>query len=211
MATLNEDLSVTGRVAASSGFSGPVDRSNLVQEDSQVFEIPLQGFRVHDAFQTNLPSVGANDDIGLTAGTYGTQIPYLKSQDLNGLGAMTQEKARTKFTLPNNYVEFSTVKIRVYAGMLTSVASVSATVDLQAFLCGRATAGPIVSGSDLCVTSAISANSTTMAACEFTLTSSALSPGSVLDLLLLFDANSATASSHFLIATHVEAILSVKG
>lgn len=209
--TINEGISATGVITASGGFSGPMARANINADLSQVFEIPLQGFRVHDAFQTNLPAVGAADDIGLTAGTYGTQIPFLKSQDLNALGAMTQEKARTKFTLPFNYVAFSTVKIRVYAGMLTSVASVSATVDLQAFLCGRAVVGPIVSGSDLCVTSAISCNSTTMAACEFDLTSSGLSAGSVLDLLLMFDANSVTASSHFLIAPHVDAIINVQG
>lgn len=205
------DVIITGSIEVQGTATINVPRSSIRADSLQAYEIPLQMLRVHDAFQTTLPSVGASDDIGLTAGTYGTQIPYLKSQDLNALGAMTTEYARTKFTLPPEYVTGSQAYLRVCAGMLTSVAATSATVDLEAFLCGRATVGPLVSGSDLVTTAATTCNSTTLANVDFTLTSGALIPGSVLDIRLAFNATSATASSHFLIATHLEAILQVKG
>jgi hypothetical protein len=207
MAIFNESIRVTGDVRFSGSLTGVVDRSNITTE-TKVFEIPLTSLRVWDAVQTNLPSVGATDDIGFATGTFATNIPYLKSQDLNALGAMTQEKARGRFTLPLEYVSAGAITFRLCAGMLTSVAATSATVDVQAYKATRT--GIAVTGGDIVATSATSCNSTTLADKDFMVTATGLAAGNVLDFIIAFDATSATASSHFLVCTHLEVELDVK-
>ena len=201
------DVEITGALRVSGTYTGPVNRSNLITENTAAYELPLQDFRVHDAMQTNLPAVGATDDLGLASGTYGTGLPYLKTQDLNAAGAVT-EYARTMFTLPPEYLSGGTITLRMAAGMLTSVASVSGTVDAQAFLSARTT---VVSGSDLVTTAATSANSLTFAEISFTLTPTGRVAGDVLDIRIAWIGNSATASSHFGAIAHVEMLLQVKG
>jgi hypothetical protein len=207
MAVFNESLRVTGDLRFSGSLAGVVPRSNI-ETETKVFEIPLTSLRVWDAVQTALPAVGSNDDIGFATGTFATNIPHLKSQDLNALGVMTREKARGRFTLPLEYVSAGAITFRLCAGMLTSVAATSATVDVQAYKATRT--GIAVSGGDLVATSAISCNSTTLADKDFMVTATGLAAGDVLDFIITFDATSATASSHFLICTHLEVELDVK-
>lgn len=204
---LDGDLVVTGSITASGNYTGPINRSNLIVENTASYMLPLQNFRVWDAMQTNLPSVGASDDLGLATGAFATGLPYLKTQDLNAAGAVT-EYARTMFTLPPEYVSGGTISLRMAAGMLTSVASVSATVDAQIYLSARTT---LVSGSDLVTTAATSANSTTFAEYLFTVTPTDRAAGDVLDIRIAWIGNSATASSHFGAIAHAELLLQVKG
>jgi hypothetical protein len=112
------------------------------------------------------------------------------------------------FQLPPNYVAGTTVQINVSGGMLTSVASVAATVDAEAYVFGRDT---LKTGSDLVTTTAQSINSLTFADRTFSLTSTALTAGDILDIRLTIAANSATASSHFAAIGAVEMLLDVKG
>ena len=204
---IGESTQITGNLDVTGSITGSIARSNIALE-TKVLEIPLTSLRVWDAFQTTLPSVGASDDIGLTAGTFGTAQPYLRSQDLNAAGAITTEYARGKVTLPLEFVSYASVYFRLCAGMLTSVAATSATVDFEAYLCSRTAS--TISGSDLVTTSATSVNSTTLSDKDFTVNSAALVGGSVLDFRLAFAATSATASSHFLIATHLELVFTVR-
>lgn len=201
------DVEITGNLRFAGTLTGAVNRSNIITENTAVFELPFAGFRVWDAFHTNLPTVGASDDLGLATGTYATSLPYLKTQDLNAAGAVT-EYARCMFTLPPEYLAAGNITLRLCAGMLTAVASVSATVDVQAFLSSRQTT---VSGSDLCTTAATSANSTTLANTDFTITPTSRQPGDVLDIRIAWIGNSATASSHFGVISHAEMVLQIKG
>lgn len=204
---LDGDVEVTGALRVSGNITGPINRSNIITENTAAYELPFTSFRVWDAMQTNLPAIGASDDLGLATGTFGTGLPYLKTQDLNAAGAVT-EYARTMFTLPPEYLSGGTITLRLCAGMLTAVASVSATVDAMAYLSSRQTT---VSGSDLVTTAATSANSTTLANVDFTLTPTSRVAGDVLDIRIAWIGNSATASSHFGVISHVEMILQIKG
>lgn len=204
---IHENVIIQAGLTAES-LTGPMNRSNLNYDVAQVYPLDFERFRVWDAYQTILPSVGAADDIGLTAAAFGTGCPYLKSRDLNAAGAITTEYARISFTLPPEYIAAAAVELRLAAGMLTSVASVTATVDAEVYLSGRTT---LISGTDLCATVAQSCNSLTFAELLFTITATTLSPGSVLDIRLAIAANSATASSHFIAIAQVELLLNVKG
>lgn len=204
---LDGNSRVNGTLVVTGNYTGPIARSNLITEDTAAYMVPFVDFKVHDAMQTNLPSVGASDDLGLATGPFATGLPYLKTQDLNAAGAVT-EYARAMFTLPPEYVAGGTITLRLAAGMLTSTASVSATVDAACYLSARDT---LKSGSDLVTTAATSANSTTFANYDFTLTATGRSPGDVLDLRIAWIGNSATASSHFGAIAHVEFILQIKG
>lgn len=207
MNQIDGDFIITGALRVEGLLTAPINRTNLITEANTVFDLPLTGFRVWDAFQTNLPSIGAADDLGLAGGAFGTNVPFLKTQDLNAAGAVT-EYARTSFILPENYVSGGTITLRLRAGMLTSVASVSGTVDAQAYLSARDT---LVSGSDLVTTSAISANSLTFANCDFTITPTSRVAGDVLDIRIAWIGNSATASSHFGAIAHAQMLLQTKG
>lgn len=173
------DLTVGGTLKSSA--SQGITRSQLTQESLTSFLLAPETWRVHDNMDALLPdpSVGGvgNDDLGITSGTYGTGTPYINTGDNK---AVTNTKyARRLFQLPHNYVAGETVVVRLKAGMKTTVADTSATVDVQAYLSDDEGA---VSGSDLCATSAASCNSLTFADKDFTITATGLSPGDVLDI-----------------------------
>jgi hypothetical protein len=205
---LDGDVEITGSLRVSGTYTGPINRSNLIADNTAVYMLPLQDFRVWDAMHTNLPTVGAADDLGLATGAFGTALPYLKTQDLNAAGAVT-EYARTMFTLPPEYVAGGTITLRLTGGMLTAVASVSATVDVRLYVSARDT---LISGSDLSTTTpATSLNSLTFANADFVVTPTGRVAGDVLDIRIAWIGNSATASSHFGAIAHVEMLLQVKG
>lgn len=207
MGVINEDLQLNGTLSGSGQVTKAVPRSSLIQEETAIFPIPFEGLRIWDTYATLLGTSGSSDDLGLTAGAFGTGCPFVRTQDLNSAGAITQ-RARTTVRLPAEYVAQQNLYIRFAAGMLTSVASVSATVDVEAYLVGRDT---LVSGSDLVTTSAQSINSTTLANYTFTLTPTNRAPGDVLDVRITIAANSVTASSHFAVIAAAELLAAIKG
>lgn len=209
MATLNESLSVNGTITASR-FSGPMTRSNIDSDAGSVIEIPLPGWRIWDNVAANLGATPTSvDDLAYNSGVYGTGIEYLATKDYNAAAAaVVTHYARQRFTLPFNYVTYSSVSIRLCGGMLLAVASVSATVLVEAYVCARS---KLVSGSNLVTTAATTINSLTFADIDFALTSSALVPGTVLDLRVQIAAHSVTATSHFGAISHTEAILTLQG
>lgn len=203
---IDDEVEVRGGLRVAGLYEGTIRRTNM-QLELAAFELPLTGFRVHDAFHTLLPAVGASDDLGLATGTYGVGLPYLSSRDLNAAGATTHY-ARILFELPVEYLPGGTIEIRLVGGMLTSVASVSATLDAEAFFSADDT---LVSGSDLVTTSAQSINSLTFAEVSFVVTPTSRQPSDLLDLRIAFIGNSATASSHFAAISRADMILQVKG
>lgn len=205
---ITENVQIAGSLSVGGQLSG-ANRSSIDQETSKVFPIELMSFRIWDSVNTVLSNVATPgaDDLAFFSGAFGTGLPYIRSQDCNAAGAFTGY-ARSMFTLPPEYDPGAAASIRLAAGMLTSVASVSATVDVQAYKSGRNT---LVSGTDLITTVAQSCNSLTFAEKEFVLTPAGLAPGDVLDIRIAIIGNSATASAHHVAIAHVEALLTIRG
>jgi len=149
----------------------------MVQEQLAVFPIPWTWWRVHDAVQTNL-GTAASDDLGLIGGTFGTGVPSIQTGDLKAAGATTRY-ARCTIPMPVEYDAAADVVLRFNAGMITTVSDTTSTIDVEAYLSDKAAA---VDGADLITTSATTINSLTYANKDFTVTSSSLEAGDLLDV-----------------------------
>lgn len=119
----------------------------------------------------------ATEDMSLVPGTVGTNAPSLQTEDLRDVGA-TNRYARFQVPLPSNYVAGETVQLRFSAGMISNAADTTATLDVA---CYKSDEDNTVSA-DLCATAAQSINNTLFADKDFTITSTALSPGDILDV-----------------------------
>ncbi len=107
--------------------------------------------------------------------TFGTAGPSIETGDVkNGNSA---RKVGFQFALPVEYVAGETLTLRINAGMKTTVAGTSCTVDVNAYR----QADPTV---DICATNAQSINSLTAADKDFTLTPTACVPGDLIDIVL---------------------------
>ena len=119
-------------------------------------------------------------------GTFGTSPPVVSAGDCKALGA-TSRYARFMVELPECYEAGETVTLSLSAGVVTTVASVSCTVDVECYELDKI--GGI--GSDLCATAATTINSLVFAAKSFTITSSGLVAGDVLDIRITIAVNDA--------------------
>lgn len=200
MATFNEDVTISGNltVSGSPTFGGGMQRTQSRLETDLEYEVPFTSFRVHDAYQTLL-GTGSSDDLGFTTPAFNSGTPYLSTGDLNVAGSITRY-ARAYFQIPYQFVGGQDFYLRIVAGMITSVASVAATVDAELRVSNGQTG---LSGSDLVTTSAQSMNSLSFATLNFLCTGSGRERGEVLDLRIVVAANSATASAHFGAITRV--------
>lgn len=188
------DLIVAGSIRLNGTLSPAVAKANILAlAELQAFPIPLTDLRVWDAMQTLLPGTPSSDDLGLVGGTFGTATPSIRTEDLKAAGA-TNKRARFLVQLPWEYVAGETVTLRFKAGMITTVAGSSATIDCEAY---KLQADPDDAiGSDLVSTSATTMNSLVFADIDFTITPTSLSPGDILDVrvtIAVNDGASATA------------------
>lgn len=182
------------------------ERSELTQATER-FKIPLESFRIHDAFQTTLPGTSSGNDLALVGGTFGTNSPSLQTADLKAAGSTTNY-ARVTFNLPECYVTGQTVQVRIWGGMITHIADTAATVDVEAYRSGDDT----TIGSDLCATAAQSLNSLTVSYKDFTITSASLAPGDTLDIRIALLVNDgANVSAVIGLIGGVELLLGSKG
>jgi len=185
--TLPGDLIVAGDLRVNGAVNPKIAKSNLILlAELQAFPIPLTDFRVWDAMQTLLPGTPSADDLGLVGGTFGTATPSIRTEDLKALGA-TNKRARFLVQLPWEYVAGESVTIRFKAGMITTVAGTSATLDCEAYKLQDDPDDAI--GSDLVSTSATSINSLTFASTDFVITPTSLSPGDILDVRITIAVN----------------------
>lgn len=183
-----------------------VTRSQLKQQDNQVYVVPLTRLGVWDALGSRLPGTAADDDLALIAGTFGTNAPTVQSSDAKAT-SVTQY-ARFQAILPPEYVEAESVTARLRAGMVTTVSDDTATVDVEAYKQDRD--GSV--GSDLVTTSASSINSLTKDDKSFTITSSTLSPGDVIDVrLVVAITDSGTATAVIGEISEVALLLDIRG
>ncbi len=127
-----------------------------------------------------------------TGGTYGTNAPSLQTEDVGGNGAATAYYARAEIQLPAEYVAGQSIEIRVHAGMLTTVADQSCTVDVEAYKSDE----DETSTGDLCADAAVTdnMNSLVFADVDFTITPATLSPGDLLDVRITVTADDDSAN-----------------
>lgn len=215
-----DDLYVGGHLSANTMTvsSGAVDnvsvasdaaiaRSKLAQDTLTPFPVPFEIFRVHDAFQTVLPGTSATDDLGLYGGTFGTSQPLIRTYDVKTVGATTLY-ARAMIPLPAEYDGGETISLRLYAGMVTTVADTSCTIDVEAYQVDKDNS----ISADLCATSAQSINSLTFAAKDFTITPTALTPGDLLDVRIAVAANDAATGTEVIAAiAGVDLLCDIRG
>jgi len=196
MPTLNsgEIFTCRGTVDVSSGTftgrAGQFSRTLLTQEDNTIRGVTLSELRVWDDLTSSLPGTAAADDLAIIEGTYGTDAPTVQSSDSQST-SVTQY-ARFFIPIDHNYVSGETMQIRIRGGMITTIADTSATVDLSIYTNDRD--GAV--GSDLCATAAQSINSLTKANADFTVTTTSLVQGDVLDVRLvvaIVDSSASTA------------------
>jgi hypothetical protein len=163
-------------VVSPAAIIGSTARTALTQEDLVSYPVPFKDLRVWDAPSTvAVAATAASDDLAVVYNTFLTASPSVESGDLKNSGATTR-KVGFEFTVPAEYVAGETITLRVNAGMKTTVASVSATVDFQV----ARRAAPTV---DVCATNAQSINSLVAANLDFTITPTNVVPGDVLEVV----------------------------
>jgi len=151
-------------------------RDVLSEEQLVRFGIPWTDFRTWDAPSSLLPATGGNDDLGLEAtGTWGTDDFMLRTDDKDSNGGVEYNRAYFAIPINESFILAATFKISFYAGM-SVVADTSATLDLEVHVADR----DGLVGSDLCTTAAQDINSATKSEITFTVDTSGLVRGDVL-------------------------------
>lgn len=166
-------------------------RENLAQDAAAIMlrEINPRSVYVFDS-GVLLPTAGTADDLGFYQGTHGTDVPYIGTGDVKN--TTTSRKCRFTFSLPPEYVAGGAVIILARAGMKTTVASTTATIDFTAYKAN----GTVITGTDLVETVAQSINSITFDDIAFSLTPTGLLPGDEFDVVCTVDiADTATATA----------------
>lgn len=191
MAIKLEDVAITGSLTIANNAISAQTRATIMRQDANaIFPIPFTDLRVWDAIATNLPGTSAADDLGLINGTFGTAPPTVGSGDVKA--SSTTRYARFQVALPECYDSGETVSISISAGMVTTIADTSCTVDVECYRLDK-DAGI---GADLCATSAQTINSLVFADKSFSITPSGFVAGDVLDVRITIacvDAATATA------------------
>lgn len=175
-----------GMIAAAAG----IERSKLATETLK-FNVPLEDVRIWDAFQTVLPTTAAADDLGFVIGTWGTDAPVIQTSDSKN--TTVTQRARFSYRLPHNYVAGQALSVAAWAGMKTTVATSSATIDFEVYAKNESTG---LVGSDLVTTGATTINSLTASDKAFVITPTGLVPGNELDIrvtIAITDVATATA------------------
>jgi len=179
------DLVVPGDLRVTGDITPARDREDILTLCSEEkFPIPWTWWRVWDALHTNLPGTPANDDLALIGGTWASNASSVQAGDLKGEGATTRYASIT-IPLPWEYEDGETVKLRFHAGMLTTAADNACTLDV---VCYEADEERGI-GSDLCTTAAQSMNSTAFSDLDFTITSTNLAAGDLLDVRVAIACN----------------------
>lgn len=186
-----DTINVTGSVICSeTAISAQTKATVLKQEPNAVFPVPFTELRVWDAMHTNLPGTAATDDMALVGGTFGSAGPMIQAGDLKAAGATTRY-ARFQVPLPECYDAGETITINLSAGMKTTVADTSCTVDVECYKLDKISGV----GSDLCTTAAQSINSLVFSTKTFTINPSGMTAGSVLDIRIAIACNDAATGT----------------
>ncbi len=201
------DINVPGIAYLRGGIAPLLARTAFVQTNNAVFPIPWTWWRIFDAYETTLPNPSANDDLGLYGGTWATDSPSIQTYDVKAAGPLPFY-ARAMIPLPAEYVAGETVTLRFSAGMLTTIADTTCTLDVVAYESDRE-AGI---GADLCATGAQDIRNVTLADKDFTITATGLSPGDWLDVRIHIAVNdAATGTAVIAIIASAELVCDIQG
>lgn len=202
-----DSIIVSGDVTYSGDLQPGLARAQIVQDNLANYAIPFTEMRVHDAPQTVLPGTAAGDDLAIVGTSYGTDTLAIQTSDSKA--ASVTQYALFTWPLPVEFTAAQSVRVKVKAGMVTTVSDGTAVVDVEAYLSNDEGA---VSGSDLVSTAAASVNSLTAAENSFVLDGSGLVPGSVLNIRVRASVvDSATATAVILRVGRVTCQADVKG
>jgi hypothetical protein len=169
------DLQVTGSIRTGT-YATSIPRSAITEDSLAAYPIDPRSWFVWDSGAA-LPNTSSSDDLGFYQGTWASATPMVRSYDVKNVGA-TALYARTFLTLPPEYIAGATVTLRFHAGMVTTVASASCTIDAVCYESN----GEGGLGSDLVTTAAQSINSLTFADVDFQVDPTGLTAGDILDL-----------------------------
>jgi hypothetical protein len=206
--TVSGNANIRGALQIPSDAISAQTRNTILVQDAAVrFPVLLTDLRVWDALATNLPGTAATDDLALIGGTLGTAHPMVQAGDLKAVGATTRY-ARFIFALPECYDDAETCVIVLSAGMVTTIADTSCTVDVECYKHDKV--GAV--SADLCATAAQSINSLTFADKSFTITATTLSKGDVLDVRVAIACNdAATGTAVVPTVANIDFALDIKG
>jgi hypothetical protein len=168
-------------------------RTNLAPDTNQILPLPFHIWRQAgtSGFATTLAAASSGSDLGLYTGTFGTAGNYIGTNDVKT--TTVNRSARCNFTMPPEYVGGTGVSVRFSAGCITTIADTLAVIALDVRLVDRYT-GTV--SANLYTGASLSIRSTTFADIQFPLTTTALLPGSILDIkatISMQDAASGTA------------------
>lgn len=155
-----------------------------------------------------LPVAGAADDLGLylAAGGIGVGGLYIGTGDVKAGGCV--RKARFRSVLPPEYVAAGSIFIRAKAGMITTVADGSATIDFSAY---EETGDALVAATDLVTTAATTINSLTWAAKDFVIDADGLAAGDAIDFLMTITVVDTATGTDVIAGVIPYLCLSIKG
>lgn len=204
------DLTVTGNIVCAENAMTVQTRASILRQEQLVrFPLALSDMRVWDAPGQPLPTAAANDDLAVTAGTWGTHPITLNAGDCKAATSVTR-RATFEAIVPECYDAAETLQIAITGGMKTTISDGATTVDLEVYLVDRLDVTSV--GSDLCQTAATSINSTTLAEKAFDIDESGLAPGDrLLCRLTIACADAATATAVDPVITAVDLLCDIKG
>lgn len=169
-----------------------IQRDKMAQRTLATFNVPLTQARTWDALATNLPGTGATDDLGLYTGTWGTDAPYIGTGDVAMAGATTRYCALF-VPVPHDFETGETLLLSLWAGMKTTIADTTATVDVEAW---RIDKDGTLGAADICTTAATSINSLGALEKQFTLDTATITAGDALYIRVAIAVNdSATGTA----------------
>lgn len=212
-----QGLTGTGTITPSTGSvlnahvadGANIARTKLAQDSVQVYGINPLDVRIHDAPASFLTTTAGTDDLGLIAGTLGTDYPVLRTSDAKA--TTVTQYGRFLFTLPPEYDPGQTLQLQVKAGMITTISDDTATVDAQVYKHDDASGV----GADLCATAATTINTLVSAGVTtvtFDITPTGLVAGDQLDVrLAVAITDSATATAVIGEITKVALLLDIRG
>lgn len=202
------ELTVTGAIKANSTAISKQTRATiLVQEDLALFPVLMTDLRIWDSFHTLLGATPtSDDDLALVGGTFGTAPPLIQTGDVK---TVTKTRyARFLAVVPECYVAGETFNLVMSAGIITTVADGSCTLDLVAYRLDKDSG----ISADLCSTAAQSINSLTFADKSFTIAPSTLTPGDILDCrIVIASVDTATATAVIPTVASIDIACDIKG
>lgn len=136
-------------------------------------------------FLLELWGTPATKTLNYVPGTHGTNAPSLQTDNCAMNDGAVAYYARKEIQMPAEYVAGQSVELRFHAGMLTTAADTTCTLDVAVYKSDEDS----TSTGDLCADAAQSINSATFADKDFTITASTLSPGDLLDVQITVTPN----------------------